>query len=470
MPKPSKTAPRKRETLAQEIQRRLEAILNYPRTVGSSAYVQSQAEYQEHFTGGAPNKADEVLKYARACLKDGPMDKMIYLSVGGGDGSELGRAMSKGGFGRGLLVEWMDPAVETARKLVPPLLRPGQQVEYMTGDVGQKHDLVQAQLDAWRREGMTGMLLSAQAVLHELPWRADPEKFFWGKLISLFHPFDVKLFHSREPCLPGCTDGGAWLAPVRVGLPFLDGARLCGAIKLVQEHYLSFRKEGLDIAFQGKVLDLGNECQAPGPAVVEFLHKFMRHWDARHLRHEMEECLAAFDPQWIQMHLNDVFGGAQHVSVEYSASQGFRDEYHRLQVQARSADRLAQLPVPQAFCWIKAFHAGGRAAAGRPGKRQRPAAEPAKVSAPAAGAGPRSDTATEPPSPGGAATQIGTVIGQVVAGNLNIAGDQTFQVPPPAPRRTRRSATKRKPKPGSLSIHAEKVNIVHQLNTKTANL
>jgi LmbE family N-acetylglucosaminyl deacetylase len=337
-----------------EMRRRMDAILKSPQTTHDVGYVQPVPAYQRIFTEGAATKADDVLAYARQCLGREKPDKMIYLSLGGGDGSEIAWAMKQGGFGKGLLVEWMDLAVDAAKAKVPTMLQPGQEVQYICGDVAQKFDQVERQLQDWRKAGMTGLLISAQAVLHELLWRADPRQFSWEQLVSLFDGFDVKIFHAREPCLPP-LDGG-WRERVRLRVPYVSGTDLCNAMELIQRHYLAHLKGELWKAFEGKVVKVGDVCVAPGPLVVEFLHKFMRHSSREHLRHELQECLTAFDPKPFKLQLEAMFGGAQHVQLDYISSGGFSKEYHRFGIEAANAEHPAdQLGVPHASCLIKAF-------------------------------------------------------------------------------------------------------------------
>ena len=337
-----------------EIRRRMEAILHSPQTTHDVGYVQPVPAYQRIFTEGAATKADDVLAYARQCLGTAKPIKMIYLSLGGGDGSEIAWAMNQGGFGKGLLVEWMDLAVDAAKAKVPAMLQPGQDVQYICGDVAQKFNQVERQLQDWREAGMTGLLISAQAVLHELLWRADPRQFSWEQLVSLFDGFDVKIFHAREPCLPP-LDGG-WRERVRLRVPHVSGTELCNAMELIQRHYLAYLKGDLWKAFEGKVVRVGDVCVAPGPLVVEFLHKFMRHSSREHLRHELQECLTAFDPKPFKLQLEAMFGGAQHVQLDYISSGGFSKEYHRFGIEAANAEHPAdQLGVPHASCLIKAF-------------------------------------------------------------------------------------------------------------------
>ncbi len=168
MAKPSKQAKNRPRSAAQDARQRINTILDFPRTMHDVAFVQPIPAYQRIFTGGAASKAHDVLASAKQCLGNEKPTKMIYLSLGGGDGSGIVWAMKRGGFAKGVLVEWMDKAVDAAKVMMPTMLRDGQEVEYITGDVAQKFDQCEQQLQNWREKGMTGLLISAQAVLHEL--------------------------------------------------------------------------------------------------------------------------------------------------------------------------------------------------------------------------------------------------------------------------------------------------------------
>jgi hypothetical protein len=90
------------------VSRTILELLDFPKTTHDVSFVEPVPAYQRILTEGAGGKADYVLAHVKQCLGDEKPFKMIYLSLGGGDGSEIAWAMKQGGFDTGLLIEWMD--------------------------------------------------------------------------------------------------------------------------------------------------------------------------------------------------------------------------------------------------------------------------------------------------------------------------------------------------------------------------
>jgi len=262
--------------------------------------------------------------------------------------------MRSGGFRIGLLLEWMDAAAETGKQRAKKLKNEtGAEFEVITGDAGQKLEVCQGFLEKWRREPrskINGLLISAQAVLHELP-----DRFNIHKLCALYDGFDTLLFHSREPCRPSPDSG--WAEDVQLRVPGVPGEKLAASASLLQKHFGDRFREPGDAHFRREVFRVGKDyVQMPGFVAVEFLHKFLRCGGPRSLRHEMQECLVSLNPNTLRNQLATVFGGVTLVMLEPTVSSGFREAYLKFGIQARRAASVTEeLSVPLAFSSLKAF-------------------------------------------------------------------------------------------------------------------
>jgi hypothetical protein len=340
----------------------VEEILSHPRLTHSPPPVDpalEEAKYQASFSRDAVEKADRVIEFVRQCHPAVDPARVIYVSLGGGDGAEIEHAINTGGFRKGLLLEWMDGAATIGRQRAKKLkAKIGAELEVITGDAGQKLEICQGLLAKWRRQSsarINGLLISAQAVLHELPDRSDRRHYHFQKICALYDGFDIRLFHSREPCRPWPDSG--WAEDVQLRVPGVPGEKLAAAASLLQRHYGNWFQKSADAHFRSEVFIVGQDfVQMPGFVAVEFLHKFLRFAGPRNLRHEMQECLVSLNPNAVRDQLATVFGGVTRVMLEPTVSGSFRQAYLKFGIKARSAARLnEELPIPLTFACVKAF-------------------------------------------------------------------------------------------------------------------
>ncbi len=340
---------------------------------GQESEIAGQGKSNEQQTPAMKRRAEERLEQELEAERDKLKKSMVYLSLGGSDGSELLTAMAEGRFGIGYLAEYMPTAVAEAKAKEADLRRgvdregepialrlfDWQTMHCEQGNIGDKFNDCLQQLKRWREEkNMTGLIISAQAVLHELPFRARCNPFPWAKLFSFYKGFQAKVFHSREPCLP--TEGG-WLQPVRVKIPHADPEQAVQALTVIKAHFLGgldSAPEALRAHFKGDIYHCGEGIiEAPGPLVVEFLHKFLREMSPERFCHEMQECLSAFDPDEIVAHLRDIFGVSR-VQLVYGTSGSFSGLYQKFGITATRASSsggsFPDLGMPKCYCTITA--------------------------------------------------------------------------------------------------------------------
>jgi len=335
----------------------IEAILDYykPLPVGQSDDPSKEQEaYQKEFPGRA--KAETVIKFAseRSSLHS---SSVVYVSLGGGDGEEIEHAMIHGPFPRGVLLEYMKWAADRAEARAAHLKLSGKELVVLKGDAAQELDDCKRHLLRWRNHPSspaTGLLISAQAVLHELPDRADPRKFDFKKIFALFDGFETAIFHSREPTRPGMDSG--WREPVELRLPGIKGIQLEAAAKLIQDKFNRRFSGEAAHEFGDRVFEVqGNWVHMPGLVAIEFLHKLLRFKSKTQLHHEMEECLVALDPYRLQEKLGRAVGDLRLTRIEPTVTGGFHSLYLSCGVDARNAETGRALPIPLAFSFISAF-------------------------------------------------------------------------------------------------------------------
>lgn len=148
------------------------------------------------FAKSAFSKAKEALRLLHRELPSLRDRKLIIVSIGGADGTELISLLRNSRSVYGCLLEFMDRSTQDARQKA---LEAGVQIETFTGDLLQKLD--DAMEWAIERKAETGapVVVTAHAVLHELETRSSvsfsPRRFF-----ARLHMADVVI--GREPIEP----------------------------------------------------------------------------------------------------------------------------------------------------------------------------------------------------------------------------------------------------------------------------
>lgn len=157
-----------------------------------------------------------VIRKAEEVLETLEQDKVnsadvVFVSVGGSDGTELIYLLEHSRSQHGILIEFNDNAANRARQKAKQLAEnESKQIHIFTGDAYQKIDLALDVVDQLREAGkISKVVLTMHAVLHEFPDRGSSTndiegflyRFLWRKgKISV-------LAIAREPCMPkGLSD------------------------------------------------------------------------------------------------------------------------------------------------------------------------------------------------------------------------------------------------------------------------
>lgn len=267
--------------------------------------------------------------------------QLCYLSIGGADGTEAASVMEKTGILNGIVVEISDAAATSARTLSDDLAGRGMRLRVFQGDATQRLEDVLSYARSLREEcGITGIVLSAQAVLHELP-RRSPEFDMLTFLGRVFKGFDDCLLYAREP-----IDPLSWPDEVRLSVGDTDSDRLAALATLIQ-NYLRFPDTSVAALAGGQIL-------APRDLAVELLHKLLRSKSSSEFNYEMGERLTTINAQSFQRLVESILGQGS-CNFEPLVTAGFEDAYQQHNVKAFDREGTP-LPVPQTHARFIAFN------------------------------------------------------------------------------------------------------------------
>jgi|GEM_PF-2935451 len=293
--------------------------------------------YQATFDG--ESKAKDVLAFLNRC-EGVPLPRIAYVSIGGGDGSEIAYILSNSTVMNGILIEFSDYGSAEARKYRERLKEANKQLVVMQGDAMQRIRDCGDKLHKWQKDGLIeGVILSIHSVLHELPSRSpqyDPNIM----LARVFEHFRLRLFYSREPARPK-----DWPPVVHLRVKRLDGRELEAFSKQVNDVH----------TFNDKIEVLAdNFVQMSDQLAVEVLFKLLYCHDAERYRYEMQERLTAFDPDNFSKILRNYIEPLENLECEPCITETFRSLYRIWGVEARSPTN-ERLGMPKPFVRITGF-------------------------------------------------------------------------------------------------------------------
>lgn len=316
--------------MRQDIERIIQSLFEH-------AYQEENvdADYHASFSDEGSRKAQYIVDDLRQLENSGRISTgdLGYLSIGGSDGSELSYVMDETDIPRAVLIEIGDEAVARATERAKTLANRGKQLIVMQGDATARLDEALGALESFCSSGdISGLVCSAQAVLHELPNRSPDYDLpiFIGKLFRS-PGWRTCLFYSREPSLPA-----GWPDSVRIRIPDLPGPQLVRAASYVRDR-LSMTGEPQALA--------SNWVGLPAILAIETLHKLLRGTSIQRIGYELGEQLTSFDPLAVKQHLESLLDGMI-VTVEQVTTLGFKKALQEYAVEYRGHDS-EYLPVPR---------------------------------------------------------------------------------------------------------------------------
>lgn len=311
----------------------------------SAAYEKTSCdeEYQTTFADEGSRKAQYIVDdlRRRELIAQLETSDLGYLSIGGADGSEVKHVLMTTDISKAVMIEFSDEAVKLVTPTIAELSTHNKSLEVLHGDATRRLDDALAVVERWCQDGeISGLVCSAQGVLHELPSRSPGFDIatFLGKVFR--SPLWVTgNFYAREPCAPV-----EWPDVVRIRVPDLDSQLLVRLGEYVRDR---LRMTGTP------ELLASNWVRFPAPLAVETLHKLIREGSVRRIGYELGEQLTSFDPMVVKRHLQSYIPSME-VEVEYVTTLGFKDALREYRVEYVSHDSDC-LPVPKTHSEIIGF-------------------------------------------------------------------------------------------------------------------
>jgi formylglycine-generating enzyme required for sulfatase activity len=291
--------------------------------------------YHESFRISGVAKADSIIRDLRENRSHVDLSKCAYFSIGGSTGDEVEHVLRETEIRFGLLLEFDNVAAEWAqRKSLEVQNDLGKTLHVITGDATQKVNTCKQRLLDWQRQfRITGLIASAQAVLHELPTRSPNFSLvhFLGEVLWKWEPC---LFYTREPCRPR-----EWPENVRLAVSGLSSELLERLATYV----------GRFLRIDGKVHRAGpHEVLLSSTLAVELLHKLFYIED---FSHEIEERLTSIDPEEIVDVLESYLGPGS-VQRTFLNTGSFAKLYNEFGVVAKDERGSKRLSPPISFVTI----------------------------------------------------------------------------------------------------------------------
>lgn len=288
-------------------------------------------EYQETFADEGERKSKYIIEYLERVCAPEELKDFGYISIGGADGSELEYILSNTPINHGVLLEYSDAASNIARKKAEKLKSKDSnlKLDVMQGDALAR---LSDATEALKKSGKKGVILSAQAILHELPSRSPLfEKLkFSGILGLVYKGFDHGVFVCREPCEPF-----GWPKDIRLKIPGVEADMLTNLCELIRDK-LGMKSNITALAGDWVMMD--------SVLAVESLHKAIRQNPPKRFQYELGEQLTSFEPTKVGSELRHYLDCTPH--VERVTTGGFRKSYIDFSVQAIAAETDEILPLP----------------------------------------------------------------------------------------------------------------------------
>lgn len=324
--------------LKKDLQKVIEDILSQ-----SYAMIEEDDDYQQGFSEEGGRKAQYIVDDLRYRESQGKLRiaELGYLSIGGADGSEIAWMLKETAIPKGVIIEISDSGAARARERAKTIQSLGKNLVVIQGDAMTMLDQALQQLEKWLAAGeITGLVCSAQAVLHELPRRSATFDLtvFLGKLFR-DSKWSTCSFYSREP---GRPEG--WPEKVQIRIPGVKGESL---VKFATYTRDRLSMEGAPVAFAAEWVGL------PSMLAVETLHKLIRGNSLKRIGYELGEQLTEFEPIDVKKQLESLINGMQ-VSVERITTRGFKRALDQYSVNYMG-HKAEPLPVPRTHSEIIGF-------------------------------------------------------------------------------------------------------------------
>lgn len=321
-----------------DIAQKIEVLIAYSSEVNSDCTF--DGEYQEIFANEGERKAQYIVAdlLSKFSNDNWRLDQFAYLCIGGADGSEPEAILKNTDINHAIMIEIGDFAAKCARDRAAQLRQIDKYLYVLQGDAAQRLDDALSKLQELKnKHDIQVLVLSAQAVLHELP-RRSPDfdmAVFLGRCFSIF---EKNAFYSREPISPE-----RWPDFVELSIPSVIGTRLKVFSCLINDK--------LKISDRKPVAVGSNYVYMENTLALEVLHKLLRCRSVRDFTYELNEQLTSIDTHQIQEIIEKDLGSGS-TRVEPFITEGFREEWKANCVLVRNPQNGKSLSMPNTHARI----------------------------------------------------------------------------------------------------------------------
>jgi len=293
-----------------------------------SSLDQNYHEYFNNFKETGYKKAKTVISQIESLRKDFDWSNYVYLSIGGAEGSELEYVLNNTEIAAAVMLEKDSYACDIAKKEIK-----NNNFFVVQGDAYTKINEVNQLITKIHSEKkIDGVVISIQAVLHELPKRSV-EQFKWPVFFdNLFGRWKNKVFVSREPVVPF-----NWPEKLRLSVYNIDSLLLERFGRLVKDRLKMSHNEFIELSGEKYV------CVSKKLA-VEILHKIFYIDD---FCYEIEEQLTELEPDFLMQLLSKYFSYNNLFEMRLNSSS-FNTKYKEFNISALDEQGF-ELPIPLVF-------------------------------------------------------------------------------------------------------------------------
>lgn len=288
-------------------------------------------QYQSGFPG--EEKARNIM--SKINNLDVNASEYVYVSIGGGDGSEIEYIMRNMGIRYGIIIEYSDYGYQMALKKKNDLAQIESTLYVLHGDIMMKlNDAIDIMKKIKKESDVHGVCVSMQSILHELPYRSpnyDPNIFI-GQILSVFNNRIISL---REPSRPEGWDREKY---IHLKINGFDNKELAAVSNQISDR----------LRFPGKALPMADGYVRMGSDLaLETLFKVLYFGDIVRYRYEMDEKLTGFDIDQIVGITKNYINDISNIEVDYVISNTFRKLYKKYGVEAKTEEsKVLMMPKP----------------------------------------------------------------------------------------------------------------------------
>lgn len=290
--------------------------------------------YHKEFCQSGVHKGETALNQLKSLPEVPSLDRLAYVSLGGSEGSEVDFVLRNSKVNYGILLELDSYACQLASERSKTLPKE-KSLDVIQGNVVEKLPVLQEFLRELKDSGkIDGVLIVANAIFHELPYRA--KGFNLGSFLKeLFWDWDPCIFLCREPCKPF-----NWPEQIELSVDGISSdllARFSQAIKA-------------SLLFKGEIIRSGPDFVVmPATLATETLHKLFYIDD---FDYEIQECLTCLNPDNFVRTVENILGNNSVFQVRLnSASFSRKYQEHKIVAKDLNGDALS---MPLSFVSIVA--------------------------------------------------------------------------------------------------------------------